>query len=233
MLKVNDLDVFHGDAQALYSVGFEIQEREILSIVGSNAAGKTTLIRTISGIYRARRGSIRFRGQEISRLSTDKIVASGLVQVPEGRVLFPVMTVLENLELGSISRGKNERKTTLEGIYEVFPILREMKSQLAQNLSGGQQQMLAIGRALMSKPDLLMLDEPSLGLAPKMVAEVFGIIRQINNGGTAVLLVEQNVQQALSLSYRACILENGRVVLQGSSADLINDPQVKKVYLGI
>jgi len=234
LLEVSKLNVLYGDVQALFDITFGLQEREIVSIVGSNAAGKSTIIKTISGILRAESGSITFDGQSIKNASTDKIVDLGVVQVPEGRQLFSAMTVWENLELGSIlPRARQKREETLKKVNEIFPTLKARAKQPAGTLSGGEQQMLAVARALMSCPRLLMMDEPSLGLAPLMVKEIFRVAKEINGDGKAILMVEQNVRQALNLSARAYVLENGRVVLEGTGIDLLNNENVKKAYLGI
>ena len=218
----------------LFDVSFQVAEGSIVSIVGSNAAGKTTALRAISGILETRTGSIRFDGEEVAGLGSDALVERGIVQVPEGRQLFPAMTALENLELGSfLPHARSRRKESLERVFSAFPRLEERSTQLAGTLSGGEQQMLAIGRALMSLPRLLMFDEPSLGLAPMLVKEIFNIARQLNEQGTTVLLVEQNVYQALAVSNRGYVLENGRIVLEGTGAELLEDDGVRRAYLGI
>jgi branched-chain amino acid transport system ATP-binding protein len=233
-LDVIDLEVFYGDAQALFGISLHIQGGEIVSIVGSNAAGKTTVIKTISGILRPKSGSIKFQGQNIQKLPSHKIVEIGIVQVPEGRQLFPAMTVLENLEMGScMPEAKKERVRTLERVYEIFPRLRDRLEQLAGTMSGGEQQMLAVARALMSLPKLLMLDEPSLGLGPIIIREIYETVKEINKQGTTVLLVEQNVYHALNMSNRSYVLENGRIVLEGTSKELLENIEVKRAYLGI
>ncbi|MCK5553454.1 MAG: ABC transporter ATP-binding protein [Deltaproteobacteria bacterium] len=233
-LDVSNVNVFYGDSQALFDVSFHVDEGDILSIIGSNAAGKSTILKTISGILRPESGGILFDGYNMERLPSHKIVEAGVVQVPEGRQLFPVMTVLENLEMGSVTpEAKKQRSQTTERVYQIFPILKDRAEQLAGTLSGGEQQMLAIARALMSLPKLLMFDEPSLGLAPMIVREIFGIIREINNQGTTVLLVEQNVHHALNMCDRAYVLENGHLILEGTGKDLLNNKDVKKAYLGI
>jgi len=233
-LQVDDLKVFYKDVQALFGVSFHINQGEIISIVGSNAAGKTTTINTISGILRPRNGTVLFNGSSIEKLSSDKIVEAGIVQVPEGRQLFPAMTVLENLEMGSFTKNaKKKRSQTLKWVFDFFPRLKERVGQMAGTLSGGEQQMLAIGRAFMSLPQLLMFDEPSLGLAPIVVQEIFKTVKQINHEGTTVLVVEQNVFHVLNMSNRAYVLENGRVVLEGSGQELLKNDEVKKAYLGI
>ncbi|HSB78707.1 MAG TPA: ABC transporter ATP-binding protein [Candidatus Methylomirabilis sp.] len=234
MLRVTGLQTFYGDLQALHGVTFDVREGEIVSVLGSNGAGKTTTLMTISGVLRPRRGQIEFDGHRVQGLKPSAIVERGLVHVPEGRQLFPSMTVEENLLMGGCSpRAKAARQETLERVHHFFPRLRERQHQLAGTLSGGEQQMLAIGRGLMSCPRLLMLDEPSLGLAPALVSAIFDIVREINGDGISVLLVEQNVFRALKLSHRAYILENGRIVAEGPSQQLLKDPQVRTAYLGL
>ncbi len=220
--------------QVLWDVSFEVREKEILVLIGVNGAGKSTTLRTISGLLRPLKGSIELNGVRLDRTREDRISEYGLAHVPEGRRLFPEMTVEENLILGSLSpRAKAKRKETLERVYHLFPRLAERKKQSARTLSGGEQQMCAIGRGLMSQPKLLMFDEPSLGLAPLLVQEIFDMIRKINQEGTTVLLVEQNVRQTLTIGHRAYVLENGRIVLEGTGEELLNNPQVKEAYLGI
>ena len=234
LLDVSKLQFFYGDSQALFDISFHVSKGEIISIIGSNAAGKSTLLKTISGVLRPKSGGIKFNGCNIERLPTHKIVEVGIIQVPEGRQLFPVMTVLENLEMGSFtSKAREQRSQTLKRVYEMFPTLKDRAGQLAGTLSGGEQQMLAIGRALMSLPELIMFDEPSLGLAPRIVNEIFKIIKGLNNQGTTVLLVEQNVYHALSMADRAYVLESGHLILEGKGRDLLNNEEVKKAYLGI
>ena len=234
MLNVEGVDFYYGDVQILNGVSFEIQEKEIVALVGTNGAGKSTMINVISGIHPPRRGKVVFRGEDIHRQPSYSIVEKGIVQVPEGRRIFPSLTVLENLEMGSFLPGpKKVRKRVLGEVFALFPILSERKNQAAGTLSGGEQQMLAIGRALMSLPILLMLDEPSLGLAPLIVAEIFRVISRVNEQGSTVLLVEQNVEHTLEIANRGYVLENGTVVLEGTGKDLLNDPHVKMAYLGI
>lgn len=234
MLSIQNIDVFYGDIQVLRQVSLEIRKGEIISLVGSNAAGKSTTINAISGINRCRGGRIEFNGQVISNLPPNKIVDLGVVQVPEGRKLFPEMTILENLELGAYTaHARPKRKETLAMVYEMLPKLKEREKQLAGSLSGGEQQMCAIGRGLMAKPELLMLDEPSLGLSPVMVQTVFKIIRDIQQQGITVLLVEQNVKHSLKISDRAYVLETGKVVMEGAGSDLLDNEYLKKAYLGI
>jgi len=234
MLRVTGIQTFYGDLQALHGVTLEVREGEIVSVIGSNGAGKTTTLMTISGVFRPRRGEIEFAGRRIDHLKPADIVEAGLCHVPEGRQLFPTMTVEENLILGACTRrARAAREETLERVYTLFPRLRERCRQTAGTLSGGEQQMVAIGRGLMSRPRLLMLDEPSLGLSPMLVRAIFDIIQEINRGGATILLVEQNVFRALKLSHRGYILENGRVAAEGSSQQLLHDPQVRTAYLGL
>jgi branched-chain amino acid transport system ATP-binding protein len=234
MLKVTGLQTFYGDLQALHGVTLEVQDGEIVSVIGSNGAGKTTTLLTISGVLSPRAGAIEFEGRRIDRLKPMEIVEAGLGHVPEGRQLFPSMTVEENLVMGACTRrARAARAESLEGIYALFPRLRERRRQLAGTLSGGEQQMVAIGRGLMSRPRLLMLDEPSLGLSPMLVTAIFDIIREINREGATILLVEQNVFRSLKLSHRGYILENGRIVAEGPSQQLLRDPQVRTAYLGL
>lgn len=234
VLEVNSIDVFYGELQALWNVSLKVNKGEKVAVLGSNGAGKTTTLRAILGILPIKNGSIKFLDKEIHNLPTHKIIELGVAIVPEGRRLFPGLTVLENLELGAYTRRAREKmKDTLEWIYQIFPILRERRNQLAGTLSGGEQQMLAIGRALMSKPKLLLMDEPTLGLAPKVALSVFDIINRINNDGVTILLVEQNVRHTLEVVDRAYILEGGRIVMEGESHRLIDNDYVKKSYLGL
>ena len=234
MLRVNDIDVFHGQVQILRKVSFDIQEKEIVSLLGSNGAGKTTTVSAVSGILPVNHGQVVFMGEEITGIESYARVERGLVQVPEGRKLFPTLTVMENLEMGSYRKGpKALRQESMAFVFTLFPVLEKRKKQLGGTLSGGEQQMLAIGRGLMAKPKLLILDEPSLGLAPIVVDEIFSVIDKINKEGVMVLLVEQNVSQALSLSTRGFVLEQGRIALSGKGGDLLADPHVKRVYLGL
>ena len=233
MLKVEAIDVYYGDLQALRGVSLEVREGEVVTIIGSNGAGKSTTIRSISGILRPKTGVIRWGDQPIQEMSTADIVELGIVQIPEGRQLFPNMTVLENLELGALNPKAHKVKVdNLKKMFSLFPRLEERKSQTAGTLSGGEQQMLAIGRGLMSNPKILMLDEPSLGLSPLLVNSIFAILRQINQDGMTILLVEQNVHHSLKLAQRAYVLENGELVREGPSQDLLQDDQVCKAYLG-
>ena len=234
MLRVNDIDVSYGQVQILRKVSFDIQEKEIVSLLGSNGAGKTTTVSAISGILPVSNGQVVFMEEDITRVESFHRVEMGLVQVPEGRKIFPTLTVMENLEMGSYLKGpKAMRRETMAAVFSLFPVLEKRKKQLGGTLSGGEQQMLAIGRGLMAKPKLLILDEPSLGLAPIVVDEIFSVIDKINREGVMLLLVEQNVSQALSLSSRGFVLEQGRIALSGNGEDLLADPHVKKVYLGL
>ncbi len=234
MLRVNGIDVFYGDLQALRGVSFEVQPKEIIAMVGSNGAGKSTTLMTLSGILRSRGGEIFFDHQPIHLFSSSQIVEMGIVQVPEGRQLFPSLTVLENLEMGArFSKAKKLKQRTMEWVYKLFPRLEERRHQLAGTLSGGEQQMLAIGRGLMACPTLLMLDEPSLGLSPILVKTIFDIIKEINGQGTTILLVEQNVFHSLSLSHRGYVLENGSVAISGTSQDLLKNQHIRQSYLGL
>ncbi len=234
MLKVKGIEVFYGDLQALRGVSLEVSQGEIVAIVGSNGAGKSTTLMTISGILKPKRGEIQFNQDFIHQKTSAGIVSLGVVQIPEGRQLFPTLTVTENLEMGSqLPRAKKLRKETTDWVFKLFPRLEERRNQLAGTLSGGEQQMLAIGRGLMSRPTLLMLDEPSLGLSPILVKAIFDIIRQINEQGTTILLVEQNVFHSLNLSHRGYVLENGSIVMTGTGQDLLKDQHIRKSYLGL
>jgi branched-chain amino acid transport system ATP-binding protein len=233
LLEVRDLHVYYGAIHALQGVSFEVGEGEIVSIIGANGAGKSTTLNTISGLFRPRQGSIKLRGEELTILPADRIVKMGLSQVPEGRKIFAPLTVQENLDMGAFTRNdKAEIKRQLDRVFTSFPRLRERLSQLGGTLSGGEQQMLAMGRGLMSSPTLLLLDEPSMGLAPILVEEIFEIIKEINSKGTSILLVEQNANMALQISNRAYVLETGRVVLSGDAQSVLDNPQVKAAYLG-
>ena len=234
MLRLEGIDAFYGDLQALHGISFEVGEGEIVALVGANAAGKTTTLRVISGTLAPRGGRLAFQGAALGAVPAHRRVDLGIVQVPEGRRLFPFMTVMENLLLGAHTEGaRAARGQSLEQAFALFPVLAERRGQLAGSLSGGEQQMLAIGRALMARPKLLMLDEPTLGLAPLLVRKIFETVKAINQGGVTVLLVEQNVRQALALAHRACVLENGRMVLAGPARDLLADDRLKRAYLGI
>jgi branched-chain amino acid transport system ATP-binding protein len=234
LLKVEGINTCYFSVQVLRDVSFQIREGEIVSIVGANGAGKTTMIKTISGLLSPRSGSILFLGERIDRLPPNKIVERGLIQIPEGRKLFQPLTVQENLHLGAFHKSaKLKRAETLGKVFAIFPALKERVHQLAGTLSGGEQQMLAIGRGLMSLPKLLMLDEPSLGLAPLMVKEIFRVVTGINRRGTTILLVEQNIKQSLALASRGYVLENGRIVLSGNSEELLHNEHTRKAYLGM
>ena len=233
MLEVVGINVFYGEAQALWDVTLSVQTGEIATLVGSNGAGKTTTLRAISGLVPPRTGEIRFEGTRIDRTPAHRIVELGIAQIPEGRRLWPGLTVRDNLDLGAYaSAARAAKKDTLDWVFHLFPRLKERQNQLAGTLSGGEQQMLAIGRGLLSKPKLLMLDEPSLGLAPVLVDEVFATIQEINRQGVTILLVEQNVNHALAISDHGYVLETGRVALAGSGSDLLADEHVKTAYLG-
>ena len=233
MLEVKDLVVSYGAIKALQGISFKVDEGEIISLIGSNGAGKTTTLHSISNLIKKVSGQILFEGEDITNLAADKIVKKGLIQVPDGRRVFANMSVKENLELGAYSRtDKAQIKTDLEWTFELFPRLKERLNQISGTLSGGEQQMLAMARALMSKPRLLLLDEPSMGLAPILVDEIFNIIQKISSSGTTILLVEQNAYKALSIANRAYILETGNVTKEGLAKDLINDNSIKAAYLG-
>ena len=232
MLKVNDINVYYGAIHAIKGVSFEVNDGEIVTLIGANGAGKTTTLQTVSGLLHSRTGSIEFMGENIMGHPAHKLVGEGLAQVPEGRRVFLQMTVEENLEMGAYSQPKSTVASGLERAYELFPRLSERRRQVAGTLSGGEQQMLAMGRALMSNPKLLMLDEPSMGLAPILVEQIFDIIRNLHKAGTTILLVEQNAQMALSVADRAYVLETGKIVSTGTGAQLLNDESVKKAYLG-
>jgi len=234
LLDVKDLNVYYGAIHALQGVSFHIEEGEIVSLIGANGAGKSTTLRTVSGILRARTGSIDFKGEEITTMPAEQIVRKGISHVPEGRKIFAPLTVRENLEMGAYTRSDpGEIQKSMERAFASFPRLKERLDQLGGTLSGGEQQMLATARGMMSKPALLLLDEPSMGLSPILVEEIFKIIKEINSQGTSILLVEQNALMALSISTRAYVLETGRIVLEGKAEDVKNNPQVKSAYLGI
>lgn len=233
MLEVRDLQVYYGVIQAIKGVSFNVNEGEIIALIGANGAGKTTILQTISGLISPKEGQVLYNGADITKIPAHKIVSMGLAHVPEGRRVFSQLTVYDNLLLGSYTRNdKDERVETLKQIFKRFPRLEERKGQMAGTLSGGEQQMLAIGRALMSKPKIVLMDEPSMGLSPLLVEEVFDIIQSINKSGTTVLLVGQNAKKALSIAHRAYVLETGNVVLEGDAKKLMNDESVKKAYLG-
>ena len=234
MLEIRDLDLFYGDAQALDSVTLDVPERAIVAIVGANGAGKSSLIRAVAGMEKLRRGTVRFRGRDIAGLPSHKVCDLGIGQVAEGRQIFPTMTVAENLEVGGmLPRAKAAARANLDRVYGLFPRLAERRDQAAGTLSGGEQQMLAIGRGLMAEPLLLILDEPSLGLAPTMVQEVFRIVRRLHQDGMTVILVEQNVAVSLRLASRAYVLETGRIVMSGTGEALLHDDRVRQAYLGL
>jgi branched-chain amino acid transport system ATP-binding protein len=234
MLKVSGIDVFYGDLHVLWDVSFEVRAREILVLVGANGAGKSTTLKTISGLLKPRKGSIEFDGVRLDTMSPDKVIGQGVVHVPEARRLFREMSVEENLIMGSLSPdAKKKRYETMDWVYELFPRMKERRKQPTGTLSGGEQQMCAIGRGLMALPKIMMFDEPSLGLSPILVQEVFDIAKRINKEGVTVMLVEQNVRQTLAMCDRAYVLENGRVVLEGTGKTLMDNPHVKEAYLGI
>lgn len=233
MLKVENLEVYYGMIQAIKGVSFEVNEGEVIALIGANGAGKTTILHTITGLVGAKAGSIEFQGQNLLKTPPHKIVSMGMAHVPEGRRIFQELTVLENLKLGAYTRSsKSEIEETIQMIYSKFPRLEERKEQIAGTLSGGEQQMLAMGRALMSHPKIILMDEPSMGLSPLYVNEIFKIIEEISSTGTTVLLVEQNAKKALSIADRAYVLETGNIVLEGKAKDLINEDSIKKAYLG-
>ena len=231
MLKVENINVYYGQIHAIKDVSFEVHEGEIVSLIGANGAGKSTILKTISGLLRSKTGHITFKGEDISRTEAYKLVPKGLAHVPEGRRIFLQMTVKENLEMGAYTKGENMAED-IETVYKHFPRLKERQNQIAGTLSGGEQQMLAMGRAMMSHPDLLILDEPSMGLAPILVQGIFDIIKEFHKMGTTILLVEQNAEMALSIADRAYVLESGRVVLTGTGAELKASDAIKKAYLG-
>ena len=234
MLRLEGVDAYYDDLQALFEVSLEVEQGRVFALVGANAAGKSTTLRVISGLVTPRRGRVVLDGQDLTRVPAHQRVDRGIVQVPEGRRLFPFMTVVENLMLGAHTpRARTGRDETLRYVYRLFPVLEERRAQLAGSLSGGEQQMCAIGRALMAKPRVLMLDEPTLGLAPVLVARIFETVRTINADGMTVLLVEQNVRQALTLADRAAVLESGHLVLTGQGRDLLGDDRLKRAYLGL
>ncbi|HET7700995.1 MAG TPA: ABC transporter ATP-binding protein [Candidatus Limnocylindria bacterium] len=233
LLEIDKIDAFYGNIQALRGVSLTVEQGEIVTLIGSNGAGKTTTLRTIAGMLRPRAGHIRFDGTDLATVPAHRIVYHGIAHAPEGRRIFPRMTVKENLELGAYSRGKGDLTADYEHVFTLFPRLKERITQKAGTLSGGEQQMLAIGRALMTKPRLLMLDEPSLGLAPMLVEVIFQIIREINATGVPILLVEQNAHKALETAHRGYVLETGRIVKHGTGRELLDSPDVQKAYLGI
>ena len=232
MLKVNDINVYYGAIHAIKNISFEVNDGEIVTLIGANGAGKTTTLQTISGLLHTRTGSIEFMDKNIVGVPPHKVVAHGLAQVPEGRRVFLQMTVEENLQMGAFTRPNSEVDASIADVYERFPRLKERRKQIAGTLSGGEQQMLAMGRALMSKPKLLMLDEPSMGLAPILVEQIFDIIQELNHAGVTILLVEQNARMALSIAHRGYVLETGKIVATGTGEQLLEDEAVKKAYLG-
>ncbi|WWR14938.1 ABC transporter ATP-binding protein [Lachnospiraceae bacterium JLR.KK008] len=233
MLEIKDLEVYYGMIQAIKGISFEVNEGEVIALIGANGAGKTTTLHTITGLLPAKKGSVLFEGKDITKVPGHKIVSMGMAHVPEGRRIFAQLSVLQNLRMGAYTRkDKDEIEKTLKMVYERFPRLEERQSQMAGTLSGGEQQMLAMGRALMSHPKIILMDEPSMGLSPIFVNEIFDIIREVSNSGTTVLLVEQNAKKALSIADRAYVLETGKIVLEGEADVLMNDDSIKKAYLG-
>lgn len=233
MLEIKDLEVYYGMIQAIKGVSFEVNEGEVIALIGANGAGKTTILHTITGLLAPKKGSVMFEGKDITKIPAHKIVSLGMAHVPEGRRVFANLTVYENLKMGAYTRkDKAEIEESLQNIYKRFPRLEERKNQLAGTLSGGEQQMLAMGRALMSRPKIILMDEPSMGLSPILVNEIFDIIQEVSKGGTTVLLVEQNAKKALSIADRAYVLETGSIALSGNAQELLNDDSIKKAYLG-
>lgn len=233
MLEVNDIKVHYGVIQAIKGVSFHVDEGEVIALIGANGAGKTTILHTISGLLAPKSGNVVFEGTDITKIPGHKIVSMGMAHVPEGRRVFAQLTVLQNLKMGAYTRkDKNEVQQTLNTVFERFPRLEERQNQLAGTLSGGEQQMLAMGRALMSHPKIILMDEPSMGLSPIFVNEIFDIIQQVSKSGTTVLLVEQNAKKALSIADRAYVLETGKIVLEGKASELLQDDSIKKAYLG-
>lgn len=233
MLEIKDLEVYYGMIQAIKGVSFDVNEGEVIALIGANGAGKTTILHTITGLNNAQKGSVWFEGKDITKVPAHKIVSMGMAHVPEGRRVFANLTVLQNLKMGAYTRkDKTEIEQTLDSIYKRFPRLMERQNQLAGTLSGGEQQMLAMGRALMSHPKIILMDEPSMGLSPIFVNEIFDIIKSVSASGTTVLLVEQNAKKALSIADRAYVLETGKIVLSGKASDLLNNDSIKKAYLG-
>ncbi len=232
ILKVEGINVYYGAIHAIKNISFEVNQGEIVTLIGANGAGKTTTLQTISGLLHTRTGSITFQGQNITNIRADKLVSRGLAQVPEGRRVFLQMSVQENLEMGAYTQPQAGVPKDLEMVFELFPRLKERRNQVAGTLSGGEQQMLAMGRAMMSHPKLLMLDEPSMGLAPLLVEQIFEIIKNLNKQGSTILLVEQNAQMALSVAHRGYVLETGKIVTTGTGEELIRSPEIKKAYLG-
>lgn len=232
MLTLSGVETYYGNIQALKGIDIKVTQGEIVTIIGANGAGKTTTMKTVAGLLKPRKGRIEFLGEDITGLRPDQLVSKGISLVPEGRAILSKMTVLENLEMGAFQRKDQEIKLDIEKVMDRFPILRERRNQLGGTMSGGQQQMLAIARAMMSRPKLLLLDEPSMGLAPLIVADIFKIVKEINQEGTTVLLVEQNVKQALKISHKGYVLETGKMVTSGTAQELLNDDKVKAAYLG-
>ena len=232
ILKVEGINVYYGAIHAIKDISFEVNQGEIVTLIGANGAGKTTTLQTISGLLHTRTGSITFQGQNITNIRADKLVSRGLAQVPEGRRVFLQMSVQENLEMGAYTQPQAGVPKDLEMVFELFPRLKERRNQVAGTLSGGEQQMLAMGRAMMSHPKLMMLDEPSMGLAPLLVEQIFEIIKNLNKQGSTILLVEQNAQMALSVAHRGYVLETGKIVTTGTGEELIRSPEIKKAYLG-
>ena len=232
LLKVDDIHVYYGSIHAIKGVSFEVNEGEIVTLIGANGAGKSTTLNTVSGLLKPRMGMITFNGENIVGVGASRIVAKGMALCPEGRRVFQQMTVRENLEMGGFSRPNEELPAALENVFQRFPRLKEREKQVAGTLSGGEQQMLAMGRALMSKPKLLMLDEPSMGLAPILVEQIFGIIKELHEAGTTILLVEQNAQMALSIADRAYVLGTGKITISGNARDVLSDDRVRAAYLG-
>ncbi|RGL12388.1 ABC transporter ATP-binding protein [Collinsella tanakaei] len=232
MLTVSDINVYYGAIHAIKNVSFEVNEGEVVALIGANGAGKSTTLKTMSGLLRSQTGTIEFLGQNIMHMPADKLVAAGLAHVPEGRRVFAQMSVEENLEMGAFTRPNSEIAPGLERVYAHFPRLKERRRQVAGTLSGGEQQMLAMGRALMSSPKLLMLDEPSMGLAPILIEQIFDIVRELHAAGTTILLVEQNAQMALSIASRAYVMETGKITLSGTGDELLHNDEVRKAYLG-
>ena len=234
LLKIDRLNAGYGDIQVLFDLSLEVHQGEVLSIIGANGVGKTTLLKTISGLMQSNSGTVYFKENEIQKLPPEKIVALGLIQIPEGRRLFSLMSVLENLEMGAYApRARAQKDERLKEVYQIFPRLQERESQFAGTLSGGEQQMVAIGRGLMAMPEVLMLDEPSMGLSPVLREETFRVVKKIAETGVTVVLVEQDVKHSLSISDRAYVMERGEIVLEGRGDELLNNPHVKKAYLGI
>ena len=233
LLEIKDLEVFYGMIQAIKGVSFQVNEGEVIALIGANGAGKTTILHTVTGLLEAKKGSVFFDGKDITKTPAHKIVSMGMAHVPEGRRVFANLSVYQNLRMGAYTRkDKQEIEETLKTVYKRFPRLEERKNQLAGTLSGGEQQMLAMGRALMSHPRIILMDEPSMGLSPIFVNEIFDIIKEVSTSGTTVLLVEQNAKKALSISDRGYVLETGKIVLEGRSEDLLNNDSIKKAYLG-